>query len=83
MPNLTYAAGVKINQVPIGTTVRLVDCAAHPCSRRLAELGLRPGTEVCVMRRASGGGCVLGIGICRMAIDKASARSLEVEEIPA
>jgi ferrous iron transport protein A len=73
---------VTLNQVPIGTTARLTATADHPSYRRLAELGLRPGAEVSVMRRTAGGGRLLGIGSSRMALDRATLRSLHVEATP-
>lgn len=70
---------MTLNQVPVGSNARLAATAAHPASRRLAELGLRPGAEVQVMRRTSGGGRLLGVGHSRMAVDRATLRSLDVE----
>lgn len=73
---------MTLNQVPVGSIARLVATAAHPGSRRLAELGLRPGADVRVMRRTSGGGRLLGLGHSRMAVDLATLRSLDVEPLP-
>ncbi|MDQ1288167.1 MAG: ferrous iron transport protein [Actinomycetota bacterium] len=44
--------------------------AALPAPRRLrlAELGLRPGATVTVLRRTAGGGRIVGIGDARVAI---------------
>lgn len=70
---------MTLNQVPVGSNARLAATASHPASRRLAELGLRPGAEVQVMRRTSGGGRLLGVGHSRMAVDRATLRSLDVE----
>jgi len=70
---------VTLNQVPVGTTAKLSDTSAHPRRRRLAELGLRPGADVHVMRRTSGGGRVLGIGPSRMAVDRTTLDALLVE----
>lgn len=76
---MPYAGVVTLNQVPVGTSARLVDVSAHPGSRRLAELGLRPGAQVHVMRRTSGGGRLVGLGPSRMALDSATATALQVE----
>jgi ferrous iron transport protein A len=76
---LPYAGVVTLNQVPVGTSARLVDVSDHPGSRRLAELGLRPGAQVHVMRRTSGGGRLVGLGPSRMALDSATATALQVE----
>lgn len=70
---------MTLNQVPVGSSARLASTSAHPSSRRLAELGLRPGADVQVMRRTSGGGRLLGLGHSRMAVDRATLRSLDVE----
>ena len=70
---------MTLNQVPVGTRARLSVTSDHPTHRRLAELGLRPGAEIHVMRRTSGGGRLLGIGPSRMALDRATLRSLHVE----
>jgi len=70
---------VTLTQVPLGTTARLSDTSAHPRRQRLAELGLRPGTDVHVMSRTSGGGRVLGIGQSRMAVDRSTLDALLVE----
>jgi Fe2+ transport system protein FeoA len=70
---------VTLNQVPVGTTARLATTTVHPSSRRLAELGLRPGADVQVMRRTAGGGRLLGLGHSRMAVDRATLRALNVE----
>jgi ferrous iron transport protein A len=74
--------GVTLNQVPVGSAARVVDTGSHPSSRRLTELGLRPGAEVHVMRRTSGGGRLLGVGPARMALDGATLRALQVELAP-
>lgn len=76
---MPYAGVVTLNQVPVGASARLVDISAHPGSRRLAELGLRPGAQVHVMRRTSGGGRLVGLGPSRMALDSATATALQVE----
>lgn len=70
---------MTLNQVPVGTTARLVATDTHPSSRRLAELGLRPGAHVQIMRRTSGGGRLVGIGPSRMALDGASLTAIHVE----
>ncbi len=73
---------MTLNQVPVGAVARLTDTARHPASRRLAELGLRPGTDVAVMRRTAGGGRLLAVGHARMAVDAGTLRSLTVEITP-
>ena len=70
---------MTLNQVPVGAAARLTDTSAHPGSGRLAALGLRPGAEVSVLRRTSGGGRLLGIGPSRFAVDQATLAALVVE----
>jgi ferrous iron transport protein A len=70
---------VTLIQVPVGTTARLADTAGHPSSRRLAELGIRPGADIRVMRRTSGGGRLIGVGHSRMALDSTTLQALHVE----
>jgi ferrous iron transport protein A len=70
---------VTLHQAPVGASVRVTNLAEHPRSRRLAELGLRPGATVDVLRRTSGGGRLLGLGTARLAVDRATASSVVVE----
>jgi ferrous iron transport protein A len=48
--------------------------------RRLSELGVRVGARIEVHRRTSGGGIVIGVAGSRVALDRASARSITVEQ---
>jgi ferrous iron transport protein A len=73
---------VTLHQVPPGDAVRLTDLTDHPTKRRLRELGLRPGVQVTVLRRTSGGGRVLALGTTRLAVDKTTATQLVVEPLP-
>jgi Fe2+ transport system protein FeoA len=63
---------------------------AHPggttraISRRLAELGIRPGAAVRIQSRTSGGGAILAIGDDRIAVSRQILASIEVgTEAPA
>lgn len=49
-------------------------------TRRLAELGLRPGVEVVVLFRTAGGGRVLAVDDARLAVDRATLEALPVAE---
>jgi Fe2+ transport system protein FeoA len=69
---------MTLHQAPVGTAVTVVDVSAHPRARRLAEVGLRPGALVAVLRRTSGDGRLLGLGLARMAVDRATATALLV-----
>lgn len=66
-------------QQPIGSTVVLGVPHLDPArTRRLAELGLRSGTEVIVLHRTAGRGRVLAIGETRLALDRATLAALPV-----
>lgn len=52
-------------------------------TRRLAEHGLRAGVEVVVLFRTAGGGRVIAIDDCRIALDRATLRALPVSPGPA
>jgi ferrous iron transport protein A len=55
-------------------------------ARRLAELGLRPGAVVTVLRRTAGGGRIVAVGTARVALGRETARGLDVlqaTEVPA
>ena len=58
-------------------TVRLTDLA-EPTTRRLAELGLRPGQRIMLRQRTGLGGFVIGIGSLRLALDRATAVAIKV-----
>ena len=48
---------------------------------RLYELGVRPGREFFIVNKAAFGGLVVNIAGARVAVDRRSARAIEVEEI--
>ncbi|MDZ7577141.1 MAG: FeoA family protein [Candidatus Nanopelagicales bacterium] len=71
----------SLDQVPIGQS-----CSIRPnphmhdrVVRRLAVMGLPPGTMVQVIAHATSGARILGIGASRLAIDSQVARQLEVD----
>ena len=47
---------------------------------RLYELGVRPGSEFFIVNKAAFGGLVVNIAGARVAVDRRSARAIEVEE---
>lgn len=51
--------------------------------RRLAELGIRAGSHVRVLSRATGGSRVLAVDGSRIAIDAELARLIEVDPVDA
>ena len=48
---------------------------------RLYELGVRPGSEFFIVNKAAFGRLVVNIAGARVAVDRRSARAIEVEEI--
>ena len=50
--------------------------------RRLGELGVRPGQRVELLQRTAFGALVLGVGGMRIALDRATARSITVTSVP-
>ena len=48
-------------------------------TRRLAELGIRPGAALRIQSRTSGGGAILAIGDDRIAVSRQILASIEVE----
>jgi ferrous iron transport protein A len=50
-------------------------------TRRLAELGLRPGVRLAVQSRTSGGGAVLAIGDDRIAVARSILTGVQVQRI--
>jgi ferrous iron transport protein A len=62
---------VTLASAPYGIPLRLGDAELPPARRlRLAELGLRTGAIVTVLRRTAGGGRIIGIGDARVAIGR-------------
>ncbi len=50
---------------------------------RMQELGLRPGARFYSVNRAAFGGVVINIAGTRIAVDRRSARNIEVRELAA
>jgi ferrous iron transport protein A len=53
--------------------------SSHAISRRLAELGIRPGATLLIQSRTSGGGAILAIGDDRIAVSRQILNSIEVD----
>jgi ferrous iron transport protein A len=79
-----HDATSSLSALPPGSTARLCDVRLATAARlRLAELGLRPGAVVRVVNRTPGGGCVVGLGTSRVAVDRHTARNVAVESVGA
>ena len=70
---------MTLEAAPCGVPLILGE-ASLPAPRRLrlAELGLRPGVTVTVLRRIVGGGRILGIGDARVALGRGVLTSMTV-----
>lgn len=68
---------MTLESAPYGLPLTLGE-ADLPVQRRLrlAELGLRPGATVTVVRRTAGGGRIVGIGDARVALGRQVLSSL-------
>ncbi len=78
---------MPLSVAPVGVRLHLAAPAGadgprtgHPAAgrRRLAQLGLRPGVELVVVMRTSGGGRVVAVSGSRIALDQATAQRLRV-----
>ena len=79
MPNL---GDMQLSQFPLRTRASLGNMEVSPEHRlRLYELGVRPGSEFFIVNKAAFGGLVVNIAGARVAVDRRSARAIEVEEI--
>jgi len=80
-PGASAAAPSALADLPSGSTARLVRVeGARAFRRRLMELGLLPGTEVRVVRRAPLGGVVeIEVRRCRLSLRLTEAAGLFVE----
>ncbi|MDO5671281.1 MAG: FeoA family protein [Actinomycetaceae bacterium] len=73
---------MKLSESKRGQRVRIQDIGVAPCYHlRIQELGLRPGAEATVVQQSRLIGAVLGLGGARVAINRASTRHIEVEQI--
>lgn len=59
-------------------TVTAIDTSER-VRRRLAEMGIRRGARIRVLRRTSGGGLVLAVNGSRIAVDSELAAAIEVD----
>ncbi|MBW3086267.1 hypothetical protein KEM60_02479 [Austwickia sp. TVS 96-490-7B] len=65
------------SSAPLGAPHTLTSVGGDDRSRqRLAELGLRPGANVTVLRRTAGQGRILAVAGSRVAVDAATANTL-------
>lgn len=71
---------MRLSACPTGSRARLSTIDVDPSYRlRLEELGMRPGAEFRLANRAAFGGVVINIAGTRIAVDRRSARRIEVD----
>ena len=68
-----------LDAAPGAGTVGAIDMDERACGR-LAELGIRPGATVSIIRRTAGGGIVVEAAGSRIALDRTTAASVQVEQ---
>lgn len=79
-------ATMNLGSADTGTTLIVVSAPAGSAatSRRLAELGIRPGARLRIVSRTSGGGAIVAIGDDRLAVSHAILTAVEVtDQVPA
>lgn len=69
LPNVERGAGV-ITSIDVDPRAR----------RRLAELGIRPGSRVGIVRRTTGGAVIVEAEGSRIALDHRTAAAVQVEQ---
>lgn len=67
-------------EVGTSTTVLSARTSSPAVSRRLAELGIRPGIRLRTLIRTSGGGAVIALGDDRLAVSRAILAAVEVSD---
>lgn len=71
---------MQLSKCAINTRARLVSADIAPEYRlRFQELGLRNGIEFHVTNKAAFGGVVINVAGTRIAVDRRSARNMDVE----
>lgn len=71
---------MDLSECPLRVKAKIVGVDVAPQFRlRLQELGVRPGAEFVAINRAAFGGVVVKIAGARLAVDRGSARHMQVE----
>jgi ferrous iron transport protein A len=72
------AEGSSLADLDVGARATVTSLDLGPMlRRRLAELGVRPGAEITVLHRTSGGGRVVAVQDGRIALDRATVSRLQ------
>lgn len=73
----------SLDRCALSTTLVVLDAASTPeVTRRLSELGLRPGAHIRLVQRTAGGGRVLDIAGSRVALGRDLLRVVSAEPAP-
>lgn len=68
-----------VSDAPLGSAFTVDTVATDERAlRRLAELGVRPGSRVTVLRRTAGGGRIVGVAGARVALDAGTAGTIRL-----
>ncbi|MDO4929035.1 MAG: FeoA family protein [Corynebacterium sp.] len=75
-------SAASLHDIPLGSRCTITeidhDFFAATTQRRLAELGLRPGSAIIPLQRTSGNGRLISLGSTHYALDKHSAQHIFV-----
>ncbi len=76
---------MTLDQALVGAPMTVVSASATSprVSRRLAELGIRPGVVLTLQTRTSGRGAIVAIGDDRLAVARIILTGVQVEQAPA
>lgn len=77
---------MTLDAAAVGRAMTVVAASARrgAVTRRLAELGVRPGAQVRILSRTSGGGALIALGDDRLAVSREILTSIEVtDHVPA
>ena len=74
---------MSLAQAPIGSELRVLSTDGPPAlTRRLAELGVRPGSHVRCVQRSAGGGRVIDVAGSRIALGRDVLASILLGPVP-
>ncbi len=75
-------SAVRLDRAPLHTPLTLVAWEVpEAVQRRLVALGLRRGVQLSLVHRLAGGGRIVSVGGCRLALGRPVLRQLVGEEV--
>lgn len=73
---------MKLSHCPLRRQARIINAGVEPqFDLRMQELGVRAGAQFTAVNRSAFGGVVINIGGTRIAVDRKSARNMDVEVV--